>query len=283
MAQVFNQQTHQNWAFAQLIDFIKENPWKSFGLKDYVPSQIQTDSEHNATYNENPCALGLKGMRQVHIRPSGLISLLVWMKNPLFREAPLILANSLRREFATEFQETLESRVAGGPHMRKKKKIQDWIHGLMNERGVLDSSNTMEFAKIVPDILALQIIWIYTISSNEDKKNETHVFFSTNPGTWTGDKSTFIADLNGTWILEAADTNMYINVYEWLQQQTITSNWIIDYPITDPNITKVEIIERIRRTIYGQTIDTSQKKDVLAKKLSICETAVGLGRIVYGS
>lgn len=274
--------THQNWAFSQLLEFIKENPWKSCGLKDYVPSQIINDREHNVEYKQED-AFGLRGMRLVYIRPAGPISLLVWIKNPLFREAPLLLANGLRREFATEFQETLDSRVAGGPHMRKKKKIQDWIYGLMNEKGVLDSANMLEFAKVVPDILEVQIIWINSVETNDEGKSETHAFFSTNPGNWTSEKPTFIADLNGTWILEAAESNIRNNLYEWLQTQVVKSGWIIDYPITDPNITKVEIVERIRSTVFGQNIDTSQKKDVLAKKLAIYETMAGLGRVIYGS
>jgi hypothetical protein len=275
-----NISTHQNWSYTQLVDFIKENPWKSFGLKDYVPSQIKNDREHNVVSGN---IFGLKGMEQIHIRPAGLLSLLVWIKNPLFREAPIHLANSLKREFANEFQETLDSRVLGGSYMRKKKKIQEWIHTLMSERGVLDSANSTDFAKVVPDILDLQIIWIHRITNNNDEKDETHAFFSTNPGNWTSDKSTYIADLQGTWILEATEPNIQNNLYEWLQNQIIQSNWIVDYPTTDPNMTKSEIIERIRATIFGYTIDTSQKKDILAKKLAVCETAVGLGKVVYGS
>jgi len=278
------QQIHQNWSFNQLVDFIRDNPWKSCELKNYAPSQIKNEREHNILNNEDNCnAFGLKGMRLIHVQPAGLISLMVWIKNPLFREAPVLLANSLRREFATEFQDTLDSRVLGGPYIRKKKKIQDWIHGLMSERGVLDTANTFEFARIIPDILDIQIIWIHkVVSNNEDEKEETHVFFSTNPGSWVSDKPTYIADLNGTWVLEATDSNIKNNLYDWLQNQVIKSNWIIDYPITDPNMTKIEIIEKIRGTIFGQTIDTSQKKDALAKKLAVCETATGLGKVVYG-
>lgn len=273
----------QNWAFSELVDFVKDNPWKLNRLKNYVPSQIINDREHNIVENgtKDEMPFGLKGMRMVHLRPSGLISLMLWIKNPLFRDAPTILANKLRREFATDFQETLDSRVKGGPYLRKKKKIQEWFGNLMNERGFLDETSSLEFAKIIPDILDIQIIWIR--SEKKENGSETHVFFSTNPHSWVPDKSTFIADLNGTWILEMEEHKNVINIYDWLQNQVVKSNWIIDYPVIDPTITKVEILDRIRSTVFGGTIDTSLKKDILIKKLAVYETILGLGRITYGA
>ena len=287
MAANMGDRQYQNYSFSELLEIIQTNPNKGVRLNNgmgisSVPTSPAKDDE---------TSLGIKGMSFRFLKPAGLLSVFTWITNPLFRDASPNVAKSMRLEFGTDFLTGLDSRLAGGRFLRKRRAISEWMNTLTNLPGIL----TKDVEVAVSTLCEVQGFHAIIVSNFSTElggagavagatgmaTNHTHVFFSSNPGDWQKDQPVWIFDVNGTWILEQTADRFAPNLALWLEDKE-KEGWIIDWPSVDPDTKKTDMVETLRESVTWTESDEKLKKDILGPRYIRYKVLKVLRSISYG-
>ena len=263
---------YQNYSFNELWEFIQTNPNKGLRLNKSLKSVgeiISDPSTHTST------ALGINGMRFNFLKPSGLLSVFTWISSPMFREAPINLANTMRREYGTQFLNELDTKISGTRFLRKKRLISEWINTLINLPGILTKDIQLAVSTLC-EIQGYHAILVSDFSTNVDThtndttvntncEQHTQIFFSSDPAEWTSYSSVWIFDINGSWILENNQLDTETTLSTWIEDKE-KDGWVIHWPSIDPDVKKTDMVETLKQSITWKDGDEKLKKDVLAPR-----------------
>lgn len=296
-----NKHTYQNYSFDELWEFIKTNPHSGLCLdkpeKIFDKSTIRpTDNKfelHSSDRSPIPNyvvaadSLHLSNFHVKTLKPSGLLSIFVYIANPFFRDAPMNLAKNIRLDFGTQFLVNLDSILSGTKYLRKKKLISETINTLMNIPGIL-TKDKHTLISLLCQIQNIQAILVSTNNFSTCDTNQTGntaptIYFSSDPAEWTSQNQTWIFDIDGNWIAEQTTPDSgTISLSSWIEDVE-NKGWTIVWPRLDPDIKKTDMVEFLKDTIFWTTSDEKLKKETLAPKYCRMKVLQGLRNISYGS
>lgn len=276
---------YQNYSFNQLWEFIQTNPNK--GLRLNKPSHGGNNVEQDNSTEQIDNALGIQGMRLQFVKPTGLLSIFTWISSPMFRDAPVNSAYNVSRGFGTNFIVNLDQKIAGTRFMRKKRIITEWMNTLMNLPGILTKDVELAVSTLC-EVQGFHAILVSNFSTEMDdgkdngQEAQIQIFFSSDPADWKeSNKSIWIFDINGGWILEDGSIESFTSLSSWIEDKE-KEGWKINWPSLDPNVKKTDMVELLKQSIMWKESDEKLKKDALAPRYVRYRTLEGLRNISYG-
>ena len=120
---------HVNVSIGQLLEWSRSNSYKHHTL---APIRTEAPKADVGGGDGSPLdRIGLTGYSAVPLQPSGILSAIAWIRDPLFAEATPNMRPGLLRELATALQVETD-RLSGTKLARKRRRIFDGIGALCN-------------------------------------------------------------------------------------------------------------------------------------------------------
>ena len=205
----------------------------------------------------------------------------------MFRDAPVNSAYNMSRGFGAGFIVSLDQRIAGTRFMRKKRIITEWMNTLMNLPGILTKDVELAVSTLC-EVQGFHAILVSNFSTEMDdgkdngQEAQIQIFFSSDPADWKeSNKSIWIFDINGGWILEDGSIESFTSLSSWIEDKE-KEGWKINWPSLDPNVKKTDMVELLKQSIMWKESDEKLKKDALAPRYVRYRTLEGLRNIPYG-
>ena len=270
--------TYQNVSFSQLTGWLEANSYRTHSL---VPIRIQTTVLSPETKGASMTALGLPTYSAVPLQPSGILSALAWMRNPLFADASTSVRTTIVRELATTLQ-TESDTLSGSRFARKRRRIFDGIGSILHGTPIKDEERADIFAGLA-FLCGVQLVYVRQANGLETEANvvvengggdgdvdfsKGTVSFSSEPTTWSASTPTWIVDWNARWIGIPDDDDSIPTLprlSEWLYVLENEKGWSVDWPTVDS--TKEVIVQELSQEPSWKPTDSKLKKDVLASRL----------------
>ena len=260
---------YQNVSIAQLLEWSEANPHRTHSLE---PIKIQPP----ATTTDAGTPLTKLGLPTYSAIPvSGILSVIAWIRDPMFSLANTTVRSTIVRDLATKLQIETDT-LAGSSFARKRRRIFDAIGSALHGTPIEDNT-WKDLICALAHLTEIQMIFVRDAKNleetAEDKPEELlgaskgGIFFSSSPETWSNEKVTWIADWHGRWIAVPEDTETRSTTSRVLSfvQSIEDGGWIVDWPIVDA--TKEAIVEELRFSPTWQSTHSRLKKDVLASRL----------------
>jgi hypothetical protein len=303
---------YQNYSFNELWEFIQTNPNKGLRLNKLHSVGVGGGGGGGSGHGQDTAlqntdnALGIQGMRLHFLKPTGLLSAFTWISSQLYRDAPLNLANTMSRDFGTNFIVNLDQKVSGTRFMRKRRIISEWMNTLMNLPGILTKDVELAVSTLC-EVQGFHAIIVSNFSTEQggedtataataattaDGHTQTEIFFSSDPADWSNSgRPVWILDINGTWILEetgaaataaaAAAAAAASFLSSWIEDKE-KDGWKINWPPLDPDVKKTDMVELLKQSVMWKDTDEKLKKDALAPRYVRSRTLGGLRKVTYG-
>lgn len=169
-----------------LKGWASKNPYSAVSLKRAPPilvSDTNTDFI-TQTYKLIPSEKG-KWSSEV-LEPAGIISYILWHRNPLYRASNGLLRRQIYNESVLELQQELESKITGTKFSRRRRRLVEVLNGSCKDAAEIEHHD--EFWATV---LGHQFV---KISTRTDAGHRIH--FCPPVNTWTANKPIIFVDEN---------------------------------------------------------------------------------------
>ncbi len=238
---------------------------QSTGKEDYITS----------TYKLIPSSSG-KWSNEL-LEPAGIISYILWRRDPLYRVSTGLLRKQLYNEEQFELQKEMESGISGTKFARRRRKLLEVFNGSTTA----DMEDILKFQELWADILRVQFVKISTRTEAGHKVS----FCPPDVSTWTASKPIVFVD--------ERFESVFVPPEEGYERKTLAkfisavddAGWKIEWPLVDG--TKDELDAAVIPIINFVTVPEKAKKAELAvilgkynaiqniNKLSSTETTSG--------
>ena len=211
-------------------EWASKNPNSAVTLKRAAPILLggQTDSKEDyitKTYKFIPSSSGSGKWGNELLEPAGIISYVLWRRDPLYRVSNGLLRKQLYNEEQFELQKEMESGITGTKFARRRRKLLEVFNGSTTA----DMEDILKFQELWADILRVQFV---KISTRAETVNAVS-FIPPDISTWTASKpivfvddrfeSVFIPPEDG---YERKTLAKYISVID-------DAGWKIDWPLAE--------------------------------------------------
>lgn len=276
---------HINVSIAQLLEWSQTNSYKHHTL---VPIRTEIPVEGPDTTGSPLERLKLPTYSAIPLQPSGMLSAIAFVRDPLFSEATPNMRAGMLRELATKLQMETDS-LAGGRWARKRKRIYDGIGALANGAPMKDEDAYELFCGLAA-VCDFQFVFVRFADSVDEKgigargggagagagagaaaaagaEGDGSITFSSDPCTWSLDKPTWIVDVHGRWIAlpPEAEGPVVRRLSAWLSDLEETRKWTVAWPEAEG--TKTEIVAALQESPAWQSAHSKLLKDELARRL----------------
>ena len=267
---------HVNVSISQLLDWSRSNSYKHHTL---APIRTEAPKADLVRDSGSPLdRIGLSGYSAAPVQPSGILSTIAWIRDPLFAEATPNMRPGLLRELATTLQVETD-RLSGTKLARKRRRIFDGIGALSNSAPMKDE-DALDLFSSLAYMCNVQLVFVQLADSVEGSGAGAgagtatapelhHLSFSSDPRNWSTETPTWIVDAHGRWIAQPPSTSRDGDVVRrlsaWLSDLEDTKKWTIGWP--DAEGTKAELVDALMDSPTWQPAHAKFLKDVLAKQL----------------
>jgi hypothetical protein len=267
---------HVNVGIGQLLEWSRSNSYKHHTLAPIRTEAPKADVEGD----DGPPLdrIGLVGYRAVSLQPSGILSTIAWIREPLFAEATPNMRPGILRDLATTLQVETD-RLSGTKLARKRRRIYDGIGALCNGAPMKDEDAYDLFCSLA-FLCNLQLVFVHLADSVESaatgagagtgaastEADLNRITFSSDPHTWSKDTPTWIVEAHGRWIAQPPEDSVVLRrLSTWLSDQGENKKWAIEWPEAEG--TKAELIDALMDNPTWQPAHAKLLKEALAKKL----------------
>lgn len=246
---------YQNVTYNELLSYSENNPNKSKTL-NHVEIHVQEKTLD---------VIGLKGYKSVNLNPTGILSLLVFINDPMYYSiaSPSARIQSII-DITTKLQEQTDE-LKNTSISRKRKKIRELISAVYNsakleEKDYLDLFHGINMMCNIQFILIKSAIQDNIEEGTVQNGIKGEIIFSSNPANWKSDMPVWIVDYHARW---ASDKPIHM-IAVWLSDIENTG-WIIKWPEVDA--TKTELVTHLSQFPTWQETDRKLTKDILSVRL----------------
>ena len=229
-----------------LKEWIASNPNRMKGLDVMHTKQ-------NSSY-DFPCKSS--DWLEFDVRPSGPVTALYLLKDPLFCQAAPRLRAQMQLEKQTELTEKIDADMRSGKLMRMRRKMHEWL--------AADPSRlTAETMGDVWDILCT-VCDVQTICIEERGSDKPTITFSpANVTLWQPDKPIHIVErnLSKVWVYVGAPNTLRRSLGEWICSKE-DAGYTVVYPVMDE--TKTAMVEFLEVLPSWKESMRKMKKEELA-------------------
>jgi hypothetical protein len=265
---------HINVSIAQLLEWIETNSYKHHTL---VPIRTEVPDEGPDAVGAPLDRLELPSYSAIPLQPSGMLSAIAYVRDPMFSEATPNMRAGMLRELATKLQMETDT-LAGGRWARKRKRIYDGIGALANGAPMKDEDAYELFCGLAA-LCEIQFVFVRFADSVDERgvgagagagvatASCNSITFSSNPDTWSPDKPTWIVDVHGRWIaLPSEEEGPVIRrLSAWISDLEDTKRWSIAWPEAEG--TKTELVAALQESPTWQSAHSKLLKEELARRL----------------
>ncbi len=240
-----------------LKEWASKNPHSAVTLKRSVPMMLKI---HNSEYVMNTFKLipsqGNKGVWYTEdLEPSGIVSFVLWYRDPLYRTANKKLRQQLYTEALLDLQQELEGNITGTQWSRFRKRFVERLN--------TGSSTTMT----VKDRPAFEAFWasrlnVQLVKISTRTEAGKHISFVPSVETWTSDKSIVFVDENFESVFVAPEDGFEKRtLFKWISDIE-NDGWTIDWPVAEGS--KDELDAAVIPILRFTTVPEKAKKAELA-------------------
>jgi len=259
---------YQNVSFHELLEFAQHNPNRTQTLD---PIEVLVAKPAQETSLDN---LGLPGYQAYHLTPTGMISLLVCLADPIYYS---LAAPNARTQQVIELTTSLQERTEQlrNSHLsRKRKKIHDLI-GAAYHGSVLEDKDYLDLFAGVCHLQELQFVLLKSAVQEDveegkkqyDSALKGEILFSSHPELWKRERPTWIVDYRARWVAVPSEKHaesLTTRLSSWLPDMEQTG-WIVQWPCEDS--TKAELVAQLSTLPSWKPADKSLLKETLATRL----------------
>lgn len=242
------------------IDILKnwasKNPNSAVTLKRALP--MIGDNTRNSDYVMSTFKLiaSPKGNWYTEeLDPSGIVSFILWYRDPLYRTADKKLRRQLYTEALLDLQAELEQNITGTKWSRFRKRFVERLNTGNSTTATI--KDRPAFEEFWASRLNVQLV---KISTKTDAGK--HISFVPSVETWTSDKPIIFVDENFESVFVAPDDgHERRTLYKWISDMDI-AGWTIDWPIAEGS--KDELDAAVIPILQFTTVPEKAKKAELA-------------------
>jgi len=264
---------YHNYRFDELIAFSEHNPHRNRTL-----SPIEISVSHRAKANDTLLdGLGLKGYTAMDVQPTGILSILLCMDDPMAYSLSSPASRTQQvMDLCTHLQEKTDE-LRNGPLMRKRKRIYELLGAVYNESTLLEEKDYLDLFHAMEYLMGAHFIMMKsTVQEKTETDHQTsslagELFFSSSPLLWKRDRPVWAVDLRCHWMAVPTHTSIPLASYasEWLPMVE-EKGWMIHWPEVEG--TKTELVEQASAYPDWKETDKKLTKEVLAQRLGKRQT-----------
>ncbi len=244
------------------LDILKgwasKNPYSAVTLKRAPPmlvSDTNTDF-FTQTYKLIPTKSG-KWSSEI-LEPAGIISYILWIRDPLYRVSNGLLRRQIYNESILELQQELESKITGTKFSRRRRKMIEVLNGSCK-----DAAEAELHDEFWATVLGYQFV---KISTRTDAGHRIR-FCPAAVNTWTADKPILFVDENFESVFIAPSEGHERKSLPDYILKTEDAGWKITWPMAEgtvdelnaaviPLLNKISVPEKTKKaelaTIIGK-------------------------------
>ena len=259
---------YQNVSYQELIDYAEQNPHRGRTLAPIeIPPAVQETSL---------ASLGLPGYTSCQLDPANILGVLSCLQNPAeYSLAPKNVRIQQVIDLSTQLQK--QSEELRNSHLsRKRKKFHDLVAVAYNG-GQLEIADYGILYQGIAHLQQMHFIMMCEFKKDHEGEVEENgtkgvITFSSDPSTWSRERSVWIVDLEGRWVAlpsegEARPLTQFLD--QWAEEME-KKQWMIMWPEID--LKKTELIEQLITYPSWKETDRKLTKDHLATRLSRSKT-----------
>lgn len=264
-------------------EWASKNPNSAVTLKRAPPILLggQTTGKEDyitTTYKLIPAESGIQASWSNELLdPAGIISYVLWRRDPLYRVSQGLLRKQLYNEAQFELQKEMESGITGTKFARRRRKLIEVFNGSTTA----DMEDILKFQELWSDILRVQFVKISTRTDSGRRIS----FIPPDVSTWTSSKPIVFVDEHFQSVFIPPSEGHERKTFSKFISAVDDAGWTIDWPIAEGS--KDELDAAVIPIINFVTIPEKAKKAELAailgkynaiqniNKLSSTETASG--------
>lgn len=265
----------QNVSISDLLSWSETNPNRS---KNLTPIEVLSDEvvvrmkDLTETKESSLSSIRLDKFESINLTPSGMLSAIAFMSDKVYQYSAVSSRNMFLRELATKLQQDTDN-LAGSSFARKRKKVHDGIATLANG-GAVKPEDWIDIFSCLAFMTNIQLVFVQMSTIEETKKDDDeesendvkHIYFSSNPSTWTREHKIWIVDYYGRWVASPKDDVSIGTLTEWLEDIEIYG-WNVHWHI-DSSLKKEELVQQLSLMPSWQKEHEKLKKDTLAIRLA---------------
>ncbi len=201
------------------------------------------------------------------LEPAGIISYILWSRDPLFRVADKLLKRQIYNESILKLQFEMENKISGTKFSRSRRRLVEVL-------------NSVTGAGLAPkDVLLLQEVWanilgVQFVKISTGTEGGRHISFIPSVETWSPSKKIIFVDSNFKCVFippidnyERKTLSSYISAVE-------VAGWTIEWPLADGS--KEELDAAVIPYINIVTVPEKAKKAELALIVGRCNAMAHL-------
>jgi hypothetical protein len=229
------------------------------------------------TYKLIPSSSGTGKWSNELLDPTGIISYILWRRDPLYRVSTGLLRKQLYNEEQFELQKEMESGITGTKFARRRRKLLEVFNGSTTA----DMEDVLKFQELWADILKVQFVKISTRTEAGHRVS----FCPPDISTWTSSKPIVFVDENFESVFVPPEDGHERKTLATFISAIDDAGWKIDWPLADGS--KDELDAAVIPIINFVTVPEKAKKAELSailgkynaiqniNKLSTTETTSG--------
>lgn len=261
---------YQNVSFKELLAYSQNNPNRGRTLESIEIQPLKS------TQDTSLDKLGLIGYKAYTLAPSGILSLLICIDDPIYYS---LSTKSTRTQqiidLATKLQEETDA-LKNSEISRKRRKIHDLIGASFNG-AVLEEKECSDLFLGISHLRNIHFVLMKEAVQEDIEEGEKQfvkgeIVFSSNPIMWKKENPIFVADFRGRWVAVQSENNsqdIHTFIGTWLNSVE-QHGWIVQWPEIDA--TKSELVEQLSAHSSWQPTDKKLTKEVLAGRLGRMNT-----------
>ena len=217
-------------SLATIKEWAVKNPNSAVTLKRAAPILLggQSDSKEDyitKTYKLIPGSVGSGKWTNELLEPAGIISYILWRRDPLYRVSNGLLRKQLYNEEQFELQKEMESGIVGTKFARRRRKLLEVFNGSTTA----DMEDILRFPERWADILRIQVV---SISTRTDTGHRVS-FVPPDVSTWTVSKPIVFVD--------ERFESVFVPPEEGYERKTLAkyisaiddAGWTIEWPLAE--------------------------------------------------
>ena len=230
-----------------LKEMFAKHPFKDTAALPPIRVELQTRDDDNTTVEE-------EGWIRRPLGHGGVVGLMLYMSNPLFRSGTAATRRCFLREEVTDAQKRAQVKLRGRkwPAQRVSEAISNCLQWEKTVVGIRDYA-----CSVICVLYDIQMIVV-------DTDTKTLQFFPEDVRTWRNDLPIYMMSGDGRWLFATQDNSEVWPARSfgmWLSKREETG-WNVMWPLADGNMDALrEIMENANVPIEGRI-----KKEDLAKK-----------------
>ena len=240
-----------------LREWANKNQHAAVTLKRALPMMLKI---HNSDYVMNTFKLigssdGKGVWYSEDLEPSGIVSFVLWYRDPLYRTADKKLRQRLYTEALLDLQQELEQNITGTQWSRFRKRFVERLNtGTCTTQTVKDRP---AFEAFWASRLNVQLVKISTRA-----EAGKHVSFVPSVETWTDDKPIVFVDENFESVFIAPEDGLERRtLFKWISDVEAVG-WTVDWPVAEGS--KEELDAAVIPLLRFMTVPEKAKKAELA-------------------